>query len=443
MEELFSMAKLNNVFIEGPTMDSLLTNLIDELSKKIDNTTIHGIAVLIDESDTPVVRDHHNSTLSKNILVIMDNFFCSLKRNAGSGRIKYTYVTGVGNFALFPTGSGPNHITDKSLQPKYSTAIGFTEDEIKQHFSDYISHMAHTRSQPENEVTEKNILEEMCEWYRGYFFSEDTSPKNAIFNPCSIKRYFLNGHPEHTWLMNGRATVLKDELQKHSLEEVLKTCYLTPKPISKITLQRSMSIDNIKLLPLFYYYGYYTIKEYEDGNYYLDFPNLEVKDAFYEEVDLAVEDREKEIMELKNSLEILDLDQFFTTLNSIFLHIPSTLYDPQCTEEAFLKAMQALLTGADILAESEYTYSTPDIVVQLKNRVIVFELNKVGENEGENKVMEEALNQGKKHVQVFLHKHKPVTLVGVCFKTADRTIGWKAIYYSESGEEIEQTTTSP
>ncbi|XP_065204838.1 uncharacterized protein in vnfD 5'region-like [Planococcus citri] len=437
-QELFKMATINGVCIIGEDFDDLLKDLLLALSNKIDYSTFHGIAVLIDEYDAQIVRHLGNPSLSENIFQKMNSFFSILKSH--SDIINFTYVTGVSNFALFSTGSGPNHITDISLQPRYATALGYTEDEIKKHFSKYIHHMAKTRSQTGDKVvTDQNILKEMHTWYEGYFFSEDTSPQKSIFNPCSITQYFLHGRIKNTWSTKERAQLLRHEFQKQSLDVVLQTCYITPKIIDEVTLESGSDISNIKLLPLFYYHGYFSIKEYyKNQTYCLDFPNLEVKHAFDKEIDLAVEDWKYEITNLKSCLEISDLEQFFRTLNSIFLNVPSKLYDVDSTEKAFHMAIQVLLTAADIPAKSEYTCSlgTPDIVVELKSTVIIFELKMA---RGHKNAADIALNQAreKKYANLFFNKEKNVTVVGVSINTSLREICWKAEYYLDNGEQID------
>ncbi|XP_065218595.1 uncharacterized protein in vnfD 5'region-like [Planococcus citri] len=444
---LLRMARFNEVSIKGETTNILLIDLLDKLSNKIDHTTTHGIAVLIDEYDTQILRNLDNPTLAQNISKDIDSFFYALKYNSKSSVIKFTFVTGVSNFALFSSASRPNHIADISLEPRYSTALGFTEDEIKKHFSEYIRHMANTRNPAEDQkVTEHTILQEMHNWYNGYFFSKDTNFETRIFNPCSIREYLENGRIQNTWATTGRATSLTYEFQKHSFEEVLKSFYLTPKTVDEVTLKSSSSIDSIKLLPLFYYHGYYSIKEYyPNQTYCLDFPNLEVKQAFENEVDLAVEDRRIEIKNLKSCLEILDLKQFFKTLESIFYHVPSNLNHYNATEKSFHKAIQVLLTCAGIPAKSDYTglLASPNVVVELKNNVIIFELN-MAEKDEKEKVADISLNQRMKkgYENIFFNKQKNVTFVSIFFDAESWDIGWKAEYYLESGEKIQPMTSA-
>ncbi|XP_065204836.1 uncharacterized protein in vnfD 5'region-like [Planococcus citri] len=425
--ELRRMATVNGVCIIGEEFEDLLKDLLLALSNKIDYSTFHGIAVLIDEYDAPIARTLDNTSLSENIFQKMNSFFSILKSH--SDIINFTYVTGVGNFGLFSPDSGSNHITDISLLPRYATALGYTEDEIKKYFSAYILQMAKTRSQTGDEVmTDQNILDEMRKYYEGYFFSTDTSAEKIIFNPCSLKVYFDTGRPKNVWSTNGRATLLSSQLKRQSLEEVLKSCYFDGKVISKADLESGSNITNINLQSLFFYHGYYTIKECRNRHFRLDFPNADVKIAFDKEINLAVEDRMNDINNLRISLEIVDLEYFFRILNRIFLDVPSNIYK-NSTKKMFQIAIQVLLTGAGISAKSEYTCSlgTPDLVVQLKNRVYIFDLNVLHEDEADDAKLALAMMVENKYADVFIQeKNVKVILVGVSINTLRQEIFWEA-----------------
>jgi len=97
--------------------------------------------------------------------------------------------------------------------------------------------------------------------------------------PHSTLRYFSSKKAESYWYSTGTPSFLIDEAKKHpqSVVPLRGTCAL------KSTLSDISRLDRIHLAALMFQTGYLTIRGYnsEENSYDLDFPNKEVKEAFF------------------------------------------------------------------------------------------------------------------------------------------------------------------
>ncbi|MDR2142382.1 MAG: AAA family ATPase, partial [Deltaproteobacteria bacterium] len=127
-------AKLRQV-IEARTPAAYFEKLIKALSEEANSE----IAVLIDEYDAPVTRNLDNSKIAKANAKILHDFFANLKDDKVSPCVGFTLVTGITRYALTSMDSGPNHLKDISLNPKFAGLCGFTLEEFDSIFADWLA----------------------------------------------------------------------------------------------------------------------------------------------------------------------------------------------------------------------------------------------------------------------------------------------------------------
>jgi hypothetical protein len=138
----------------------------------------------------------------------------------------------------------------------------------------------------------------MREWYNGYRFSEKTL---SVYNPYSTLLFLDSMRAKSYWYRTGTPSFLIDEVKKHPQVIIpLSGTSATESLLSDIS-----KLDRIHLSALMFQTGYLTIQDYnpEEDSYRLDFPNREVKQAFFNS--LLEEFTEVDPLEVSPTAELL------------------------------------------------------------------------------------------------------------------------------------------
>lgn len=425
--ELERMGKLYGIPIEGPSAQFQLKVLIEELSKK------NQVVVLVDEYDSAIINNLKNIEIAEKNRNLLKAFFGTIK--SLDRYLKFSFVTGVSKFSQVSLFSGPNNLTDITMDPIYAGMMGYTEEELKENFQDYVQDTAKKRSKQGNLVHEEDIIEEIRTWYNGYRFSEE---ELSVYNPYSTLRYLSSKKAESYWYSSGTPSFLIDEAKKHPQSVVP----LSGTSALKSTLSDISKLDRIHLAALMFQTGYLTINGYnpEENSYDLDFPNKEVKEAFFNsllqeftEVDpLEVTRAAKEI---KQDLHKLDLNSFFSKMNVHFAKMPYHVF--QNAKEGFYQAVFFTFletSGIKTMAEIATNIGRIDLMTEIPETICIFELKF-------DKTAEVALTQAetKKYRERFSKNRKNTLLIGVNFSSKSRNIDdWKGKLLSESGELVKE-----
>ena len=227
------------------------------------------VVVLIDEYDKPLLDllDTGNPDDEKQLASnreLLKAFFSVFK--ATDDYLRFVMLTGITKFSQVSMFSGFNQPDDISLDNRYDTLLGITEQELHSVFAEGISELAETIGKNEDET--KELLKKR---YDGYHFSERMID---VYNPFSILNTFARCKMQDYWFTSGTPTYLVRLLgnsqedimsftrEEHGLDEFL-----------------NYKADSAKPLPMIFQAGYLTVKGYdpEFETYQLDFPNNEVK----------------------------------------------------------------------------------------------------------------------------------------------------------------------
>ena len=140
-------AKFREVgFIECDNGDDFVTQLSSWLRSLEDSSLV----LLIDEYDAPLTACLNDSELFRSVRSIMSDLFLTLKSNEGC--LRFFFMTGITNFSNTSIFSAFNNFQDISLDTDYGILLGYTEDEIKHYFGQYLSRAAKDLSMTENQV---------------------------------------------------------------------------------------------------------------------------------------------------------------------------------------------------------------------------------------------------------------------------------------------------
>ena len=433
---LQALAEKSGISINVPTIQEGLESLVIGLSNK------ERVVVLVDEYDQPIINNLKRLEVAEANREIMKSFYGTLK--SLDRNLEFTFVTGISKFSQVSLFSGPNNIIDITMDPKYAGMMGYTEEEIKIGFSKYIKAIEKQRSSGDKNVTEAQVLEEIREWYNGYRFSEEAL---AVYNPFSTLNFLRSKKPASYWYSSGTPSFLIDEVKKHP--QVVTS--LSGAEASKTQLSDISKLDRISLPALMFQTGYLTIQGHnpEEDSYRLDFPNKEVRLAFFDsliqefaEIDpLAVS---RTAAAVRKDLEEFDIDDFVTKMNIHFAKVPYLLFPKAKANQAKEGFYQAILftflekSGISTRPEDPTNIGRIDLVSEMPKTIYIFELKL-------DKTADEAFDQAetKRYKEKYAQRGKEIAVVGINFSSESRNISdWNGSLFSSEGELIRELDTS-
>ena len=374
--------------------------LLDELRKEK-----RQIVILIDEYDCQMTANINNETLYKQFQEKIKSFYATIKNKWPIKFLGITGVTRLKDVEIFSIGSDIRDITNASA---YSQMIGFTRDEIKKYYIDYLKLAASYENECRvEEVTDTQIesmLDMMAQNYDGYCFDEDYEKK--VFSTWSVNTFFQTmiekkkvQFGEYWYDNGGLPSILVNYLKTHELNafEYLNKENTVSIPVNDFLNPTALTTINQNVLMC--QTGYLTLRSaLTSGDLTVDLgiPNGEIYKAlnrllainFYKEGIYALA---KGVRDLLDAGEIEDIiDRFNSVINSVsYDHFPIN------SEAAVQNYLYLFLIGAGIEAttESHSSKGRADLIIETKNRRLVFEL-KYAENDNAAKTrLSEAVEQ--------------------------------------------------
>ena len=355
--------------------------LLDELRKEK-----RQIVILIDEYDCQMTANINNESLYKQFQEKIKSFYATIKNKWPIKFLGITGVTRLKDVEIFSIGSDINDITNESA---FSQLIGFTRDEIKKYYIDYLK----LASSYENSCSVDNITEEQIESlldrlaknYDGYCFDEFY--KKKVFSTWSVNKFFQSVvsnkfvyFGEYWYDNGGLPSILVNYLKTHELNafEYLNKENTVSIPVNDFLNPTALTTINQNVLMC--QTGYLTLRSaLTSGDLTVDLgiPNGEIYKAlnrllainFYKEGIYALA---KGVRDLLDAGEIEDIiDRFNAVINSVsYDHFPIN------SEAAVQNYLYLFLIGAGIetTTESHSSKGRADLIIETKNRRLVFEL---------------------------------------------------------------------
>ena len=391
--KITEFAELNHVttFKEKEEAEDSIDHLLEQL--RLEN---RQIVILIDEYDCQMTANINNETLYKQFQEKIKSFYANIKDKFAIKFLGITGVTRLKDVSIFSVGSDINDITNASA---YSQMIGFTRDEIKKYYIDYLKLAAsYENNCSVDKVTDTQIesmLDMMAQNYDGYCFDEFY--KKEVFSTWSVNKFFQSAvsnkfvyFGEYWYDNGGLPSILVNYLKTHELnafDYLNKENHITI-PVNDFMNPTALTTINQNVLMC--QTGYLTLRSaLTSGDLTVDLgiPNGEIYKAlnrllainFYKEGIYALA---KGVRDLLDAGEIEDIiDRFNSVINSVsYDHFPIN------SEAAVQNYLYLFLIGAGIetTTESHSSKGRADLIIETKNRRFVFEL-KYAQNETEAK----------------------------------------------------------
>ena len=390
--KITEFAELNHVttFKEKEEAEDSIDHLLEQL--RLEN---RQIVILIDEYDCQMTANINNETLYKQFQEKIKSFYANLKDKLAIKFLGITGVTRLKDVEIFSIGSDINDITNDSA---YSQMIGFTRDEIKKYYIDYLKLAAsYENNCTVDNVTEaqiESLLDRLAKNYDGYCFDEFY--KKKVFSTWSVNKFFQSVvsnkfvyFGEYWYDNGGLPSILVNYLKTHELnifEYLDKDKFLK---VSSDDFKNPTALTTINQNVLMCQTGYLTLRSdlnktstvalgIPNGEIYKALNRLLANNIFKGNTDIT-DDYGRSLLEVGTVDDIINL--FNSALNSVS-------YDnyPIVSESSVQNMLKLYLLGAHqkVLSEVHEAKGRADLVVNTDNRRIVFEF-KYAKNETEAK----------------------------------------------------------
>ena len=353
--------------------------LLDELRKEK-----RQIVILIDEYDCQMTANINNETLYKQFQEKIKSFYATIKNKWPIKFLGITGVTRLKDVEIFSIGSDIRDITNASA---YSQMIGFTRDEIKKYYIDYLKLAASCEKKCRvEEVTDTQIesmLDMMAQNYDGYCFDEFY--KKKVFSTWSVNKFFQSVvsnkfvyFGEYWYDNGGLPSILVNYLKTHELNIF---DYLDKNKSLKVTdddFKNPTSLTTINQNVLMCQTGYLTLRSsLNDSNIIaLGIPNGEIYKAlnkllaakfFKGRIDVTNDANE-------NILDVGSVENIISLLNTMVNTVTYDAY-PLNSESSVQNYVKAYLLGAkqNVFSEIHQAKGRADLMIETNKRRIVIE----------------------------------------------------------------------
>lgn len=379
------------------------------------------VVVLIDEYDKPILDALDTPQEAEN-REVLKGLYSTFK--SADASLQFVLLTGVTKFSQVSAFSGFNQPKDISMDPRFETLCGITQQEMEDYFAEPIAALAERY-----ECSVEEMKDKLRNQYDGYHFSDKLT---GIYNPFSLLNAFDQTRISDYWYATGTPTYL-EKLLKHNKEQIneLTGKYYAP------AMFVDYKADVEKPLPMIYQSGYLTVKDYDlrRDSYLLDFPNDEVRRGFLTMMaNDYLKPKDGNISSwIVDSLILLEEGETTEFRDSLTAFLSSIAYDshdsvktPEATEKYFQYTFYLLLrligeSNCRLINEKRQAIGRVDCIIELKDYVYIFEFKLDGSADEALRQIEE-----KNYAKPYLADKRQIISIGVNFSSETMTVEeWK------------------
>ena len=368
------------------------------------------VVILIDEYDKPLTDTIGDTALQDRNRALLQGLYGVFKNS--DRYIKFAFLTGVTRYGKLGIFSSANNLDDISMSNNYATICGITEDELHSYFDGEVADFAQ-----EMGVSKAEMYELLRKKFNGYHFSVKGS---GVYNPFSLLGSLRDKFLDNKWFATGTPTYLTKILKKRSFDLTKFTNGIVASPTSIA----SFGNGEENVTAALYQSGYLTIKGFEDGYYYLGFPNEEVTDGFVQCLMVEYSGREMgemdgDVLQLKRMIRSDNVDGFMSQIQYIMSQVPFESTDPKQIEANFRNMVYLMIrfSGYQVAVEHPVLGGRVDIFFETDKCAYLIECKR-------DQSAQEALSQidEKKYAAKISAPGKRIVKIGANFSTTERNL---------------------
>lgn len=372
------------------------------------------VVILVDEYDKPLLSAINNKKLFEAYRLQLRSIYSNLKSQ--DKYIRLSFITGVSRFSHVSIFSDLNNIIDMSLDKKYSTLCGITDEEVDSVFKDSVADLAEAEG-----MSTSWTREELRRRYDGYHFSKNSV---GVYNPFSLLSSFYAGQISNFWASTGTP----DFLVRLIKEQRVNISELNADVIASADELSALGSNEINAVAVLFQSGYLTIKDYdrESMTYRLGFPNDEVRNSFsrfllpYYTTVSKVE-LPRLTLQFVNAVKNGDPESFLRDEQALLAGIPKDVNEPRRLEQAYrdLLVLTFRILGFKVTPESALSGGRSDAILETPKYVYIFEFKLDG-----NGTAADAIKQieDKHYADKYAVDHRKVFKIGVAFDNKIKNI---------------------
>ncbi len=364
------------------------------------HTTGQRVVILVDEYDKPILDTLHDPDRARANREYLRGVYGIVKDSAE--HVRFVLVTGISMFSKVSLFSGLNNLKDISLDPRYATLCGYTDEDIDTVFA------------PELDGLDRDAIRT---WYNGYHWLG----RERLYNPFDVLLLLDSREFRPWWFETGSPRFLFETLKEKSVSPLdLEGCLVDRSLVSRF------DVDDIGAEALLFQTGYLTITEERrdgfDTLYRLDYPNQEVRISLNRGLLQHLGKTVTEVADQGRGLCALlktgDFEGFAATLKAWLAGIP---YQWHATGDlarheawyASLLHMCFRAIGVEVRAEEATSHGRADMVVPLGDEVFVIEFKMAEGAEGAEAALDAAFAQMRDRGYADRYRGQPVHLIAV------------------------------
>ena len=181
-EILYDHTKKYGIQLAKKSRKGKFGELIQLLSEKYNQTVV----ILIDEYDKPILDNINDRETAIAIREELKNIYSVIKDS--DPYLKFVFITGVSKFSKVSLFSGLNNLKDITIDRKYSSICGYTQEELESVFADRLHGVD---------------LDQVRKWYNGYNWLGE-----EVYNPFDILLYLDSKEFRSYWFETATPTFL-------------------------------------------------------------------------------------------------------------------------------------------------------------------------------------------------------------------------------------------
>ncbi len=333
--------------------------MLRELIHRLHRDSGERVVVLVDEYDKPILDNLEHPERAREIRDALRSLYSVIKIQ--DAHLRFGFLTGVSKFSKVSLFSGLNNLKDITLDPRFATLCGYTQQELERVFGAYLDGID---------------LGQLRHWYNGYNFLGE-----RVYNPFDVLLYLDTRLLRPHWFETGTPTFLIDLMRRRGFDAPqLEGLEVTDR------LLGSFDVDAMEPETLLFQTGYLTILG-ERGMpgaaiYRLGFPNQEVRqsltDHFLAALSRSGHRQDGNKLALYDALEADDPTALEPVFHAFFASIPHDWY--RKNELAGYEGYYASVVycyfaalGVDLIPEDTTSHGRIDLTVRHRGRVWLIE----------------------------------------------------------------------
>ena len=363
-----------------PASHDMASDRLAALLEALRDRAGHRVVVLVDEYDKPILDNLESPEVARANRDFLSGLYGTFK--ACDEHIRFLLLVGVSKFSKVNLFSGLNNLKDITLDPRFATICGYTQEELDSVFA------------PELEGLDRGRVRE---WYNGYRWLGE-----PVYNPFDVLLLLdTRGFRPH-WFETGSPAFLLDLLARRGVAS-----FGLDGMEADEGLLSAFDVERIAPEALLWQTGYLTIEgaEEEDGDevFRLGYPNLEVRRSLNRRLLARLAHGEAAVASATWRPALRAFRAGYPAgleaeIRALFAAIPHQWHiqnDIARFEGYYASVFYSFLagTGLDVRAEESSAAGRLDVAVLLEGEAWLFEL-KIDERASEGAALEQLRERG-------------------------------------------------